>query len=136
MTSQSLNSPMLLRIAYDTEKKVVHLGPGQLWCDVYKKLADTDITVLGGRVSYVGVGGFTLGGGLSYLAGLHGLACDSLIDAQIVLADGSIKWASEDEDLLFALKGAGHAFGGKSASKVSLSKRVNGCVLQLSPSSS
>ena len=69
----------------------MHLGPGQLWTEVYKRLADTDVTVLGGRVSYVGVGGFILGGGLSYLAGLHGLACDSLIDAQIVLADGSIK---------------------------------------------
>jgi len=43
---------------------------------------------------YDGVGGFTLGGGLSYLTNLHGLAADSLVDAQVVLADGSIVWAT------------------------------------------
>jgi FAD/FMN-containing dehydrogenase len=136
VTSQPSDSPILSRIEYSSQKNAFHLGPGQLWSEVYKKLADTEHTLLGGRVSYVGVGGFTLGGGLSYLASLHGMACDSLIDAQIVLADGSIKWASEDEDLLFALKGAGHAFGGKSAPKLLSSPRVNGRVLQPSPSSS
>jgi FAD/FMN-containing dehydrogenase len=104
----------LQRVEYDNNKDVFHLGPGQPWRDVYKKLEEMDVTPIGGRVGYVGVGGFTIGGGLSYLANLHGLACDSLVDAEIVLADGSIKWASEDEDLLFVLKGAGHAFGGLS----------------------
>jgi FAD/FMN-containing dehydrogenase len=120
---------MMFRIEYDSEKNAFRLGPGQLWRDVYKNLEDKDVTLLGGRFGHVGVGGFTLGGGLSYLTNLHGLACDSLIDAQIVLADGSIKWASEDEDILFALKGAGHAFGGKSVPNSSSSQRVNGYVL-------
>jgi FAD/FMN-containing dehydrogenase len=136
MASQSPDLSMLSRIEYDSEKNIFRLGPGQLWRDVYKKLGDKDVTLLGGRVGYVGVGGFTLGGGLSYLANLHGLACDSLIDAQIVLADGSIKWASEDEDLLFALKGAGHAFGGKSVPNSPSSQCVKGRLLQPSPSSS
>lgn len=58
------------------------------------------------------MGGFTLGGGLSYLANMYGVAADSIVDAQVVLAGGGIVNAKDDEELLFALKGAGHAFGG------------------------
>ncbi|KAF8993100.1 hypothetical protein BDQ17DRAFT_1368779 [Cyathus striatus] len=96
---------------YNPTTSSVHIGPGQTWHKAYTALADKPVTVLGGRVGYVGVGGFILGGGLSYLANLYGIAADSLIDAEVVLADGSIVRAKDDEDLLFALKGAGHAFG-------------------------
>lgn len=98
---------------YEASENAFRLGPGSAWRDFYKAAKDLDTTVLGGRVGYVGVGGYTLGGGLSYLANVHGLAADSLLDAQVVLADGSIVWAKDDKDLLFALRGAGHAFGGK-----------------------
>ncbi|KAF8993095.1 hypothetical protein BDQ17DRAFT_1368771 [Cyathus striatus] len=47
---------------------------------------------------------FTLGGGISYLMNRHGLASDSIVDAQVVLADGSIKWAKDDPELMFALR--------------------------------
>lgn len=50
-------------------------------------------------------------GGLSYLVSEHGFCSDTLLDAQVVLADGSIVKASEDKDLLFALRGAGSNFG-------------------------
>jgi FAD/FMN-containing dehydrogenase len=71
------------------------------------------VTVLGGRVPSVGVGGFTSGGGISYLQNLHGLASDSVVDATVVLADGTIKSASSDPNLLYAVRGAGFTIGGE-----------------------
>jgi FAD/FMN-containing dehydrogenase len=99
-------------VEHDKAKGVVHLGPGQSWKDAYVKMADWDVTVVGGRVGFVGVGGFTLGGGLSNLSHEYGLASDNLVDAQVVLADGRIRWTSTEPDLLFALRGAGFSFGG------------------------
>jgi len=75
-------------------------------------LKDLPVTALGGRLPFVGVGGFTIGGGMSYLMNHHGLASDSIIDAQVILADGSIKWAKDDADLMWAIRGAGYTVGG------------------------
>lgn len=76
-------------------------------------MANLPVTVLGGRVGFVGVGGFTLGGGMSYLQNQYGLASDSIVDAQVVTAEGCIKWASKDADLMFAIRGAGYTIGGE-----------------------
>lgn len=58
-------------------------------------------------------GELTLGGGYGWLSGRYGLTIDSLLSVQIVLADGSIRMASADEnaDLFWAVRGAGHCFG-------------------------
>jgi FAD/FMN-containing dehydrogenase len=66
-----------------------------------------------GIVTDTGIAGLTLGGGIGWLNGLHGLACDSLAAAEVVTADGLVLRASADEndDLFWALRGGGGNFG-------------------------
>ena len=102
---------------FDPARETADVGAGLDWGDVDAKLAELapGYLLVGSRCPYVGVGGSTLAGGLSWLSHELGLGSDprNLLDARIVLSDGRAKWASEDPDLLWALRGGGGNFGGE-----------------------
>lgn len=91
----------------------VSVGVGASWNGVYAALDPLGLSVAGGRVAGVGVGGLTLGGGLSYFGPRYGWTCTTASSFEVVLADGSIVVANEEEnvDLFRGLRGGTNNFG-------------------------
>ncbi|KAL9104450.1 MAG: hypothetical protein Q9163_000602 [Psora crenata] len=91
----------------------VAIGAGAKWMDVSKVLDEKGLAVVGGRNSAVGVGGLTLGGGLSFFSPRFGLVCSNILSYELVLASGSIATASAstNPDLWRVLKGGSNNFG-------------------------
>ncbi|KAH7066736.1 hypothetical protein BKA63DRAFT_126814 [Paraphoma chrysanthemicola] len=103
----------LSKIALSSDKKIVSFQPGHTWFDIYSALEKDNVTVIGGRVASVGVGGLTLGGGISYFSSEYGLACDNVESYELVTASGVIIKVSQNRfpDLYWALRGGGNNFG-------------------------
>lgn len=112
-TGVTIDLGMLDQATYSHDTNLASIGTGGRWKDVYAKLHQQGVLVTGGRDGGVGVGGFLLGGGLTYFMGRHGFGCDSIQNYEVVLANGSIVNANRDEnaDLWKALKGGGSNFG-------------------------
>ena len=105
-------SPMNgVRVGPDLSRAVV--AGGATWGDVDAATAPFGRATPGGLISATGVAGLTLSGGIGWLRGRHGLACDNLLAADVVTADGRLIHASEHENpgLLWALRGGGGNFG-------------------------
>jgi len=97
----------------DQISRRVRLEPGARWMDVAAALEPHGWALSSGDYGGVGVGGLATAGGIGWLAREHGLTIDHLRAATIVLADGSVVRASEEEnpDLFWAIRGAGANFG-------------------------
>ncbi|KAJ7446925.1 hypothetical protein B0H11DRAFT_2336378 [Mycena galericulata] len=100
-------------IGLSRDQRVVSVGPGCTWKIVYEALQPYGLVALGGRASTVGVGGFLMGGGLSFLSHEFGLASESVLAYEIVLASGEIAIVSPHShaDLYWALKYGSTNFG-------------------------
>ncbi len=97
----------------DPAAQTVRVGGGCKWGDVDHATHAFGLAVPSGIVASTGVGGLSLGGGLGHLTRKYGLTIDSLLAADLVLADGSFVTASADEhsDLYWAIRGGGGNFG-------------------------
>lgn len=94
-----------------TGDNVVSIGAGAAWSDVYTTLEPLGLAVAGGRTAGVGVGGLSLGGGLSWFSPRYGWTFDSIVNYEVVLANGSIVAAQDNNDLMISLRGGGNNFG-------------------------
>jgi len=73
----------LNQVTVSSDQKQTSIGPGNRWVDVYSKLEPRNLSVIGGRVADIGVGGLTLGGGISFFSGRYGWACDNVINYEV-----------------------------------------------------
>jgi FAD/FMN-containing dehydrogenase len=103
----------LKSITVDPLARTATAGGGVLWGEFDAATQAHGLHTPGGRVTTTGLGGFTLGGGYGWTSATYGLACDNLISAEVVLADGGVVRASDREhaDLFWAIRGGGGNFG-------------------------
>ncbi|KAI1085388.1 hypothetical protein F5B20DRAFT_518142 [Whalleya microplaca] len=107
-----ISTQKLDQVLLDPDTGIARVGPGNRLDGIAAKLQGTGWTFVGGRIGNTGVGGLVLGGGLSYMSAQYGWAASSVIEYEIVLANGTIATASasENADLFKALKGGGNNF--------------------------
>jgi FAD/FMN-containing dehydrogenase len=100
-------------IQVDPAKRTVRAQSGVTWSEFDRETQTFGLATTGGSVSNTGIAGLTLGGGVGWLGGKYGLACDNLLSVDVVTAEGEFLKASENEnsDLFWALRGGGGNFG-------------------------
>src|SRR5271169_3872780 len=108
-----LDLSKLRHVSVNRESRVATAQGGAVWRDVDTATAVEGLATTGGLISSTGVGGFTLGGGAGWLMRKHGLACDNVRSAGVVLPDGRfVRASSEDHpDLYWGLRGGAGGLG-------------------------
>ncbi|KAK5109863.1 hypothetical protein LTR62_006470 [Meristemomyces frigidus] len=109
----TIDLTLLNELTVSEDRETTRIGPGNMWINVYQKLTPMGLSVVGGRVANIGVGGLTLGGGISWYVGRRGWACDGVRNYELVTADGEILQVNlaSYPDLYWALRGGGNNFG-------------------------
>jgi FAD binding domain/Berberine and berberine like len=125
---EDLSRTMLIRtmrmreVEVDPDLRIARVAAGALWGDVVGPARDHGLFALQGSSHDVGVVGYSLGGGVSFLSRKHGLASERIRAAEIVTADGRLRRvdASEGGDLFWALRGGGGNYGVVTALEIEL----------------
>ena len=101
------------RVRVDASRKTAVVQAGVTWAGFDQEAQAFGLATTGGVMSSTGVAGFTLGGGIGWLMRRYGLACDNLVAADVVTADGRRLHASstQHEELFWGLRGGGGNFG-------------------------
>lgn len=109
-------------VEVDPRRRIATIGGGTTTGEVLAATEPHGLVAAAGNSASVGFTGLTLGGGYGPLAGLHGLAVDNVLGAQVVLADGRIVDVDADHEpeLLWAIRGGGGNFGVVTALRVEL----------------
>ncbi len=126
-----LDGTMLMKTAamraveIDAAARIARVEAGVTWAEVAVPAAEQGLMALQGSAHDVGVVGYCLGGGVSFLGRKHGLACERLRAVEIVTADGVLRRvdADHDADLFWALRGGGGNFGAVTAVEIELLER-------------
>ena len=108
-----LSTQRMRGVEIDAEARTARVQAGTLWLEVTEAATPHGLFPLSGSSPDVGVVGYTLGGGLSWLARRHGLAADAVTAIELVTPDAQLVRATADvhPDLFWALRGGGGNFG-------------------------
>jgi FAD binding domain-containing protein/berberine-like enzyme len=108
-----LKTERMRGVTIDPENRIARAEAGVIWIEVVEAAAEHGLAALAGSSPDVGVVGYTLGGGLSWLARKHGIGANQVTAIEVVTASGDLvrtDWANEP-DLFWALRGGGGSFG-------------------------
>jgi FAD/FMN-containing dehydrogenase len=108
-----LSTRRMRGVDIDPTRRTARVEAGALWVEVAQAATSHGLFPLSGSSPNVGVIGYTLGGGLSWLARKHGLAANHVTAIEVVTADGRFRRATpvDHPDLFWALRGGGGNFG-------------------------
>ena len=103
----------LRSVHVDHARRTARAEGGATWSEFDRETQAFGLATTGGAISHTGIGGLTLGGGLGWLAGQYGLACDNLVSVDLVTADGTMvtATATDNPELFWGLRGGGGNFG-------------------------
>ena len=108
-----LKTSRMVGVEINAEERYARVGAGAIWSDVVGPAGEAGLTALSGSSHDVGVVGYSLGGGISWLARKHGLAANMIRAVELVTAEGKLIRvdAENHEELFWALRGGGGSFG-------------------------
>jgi FAD/FMN-containing dehydrogenase len=109
----TIDLSLMKGIHVDPARLTARAQPGLTVAELDRANGGFGLATPSGVVSSTGIAGLTLGGGIAWLQGKHGLAVDNLVSAEVVLASGDVVTVSDEneQDLFWALRGGGGNFG-------------------------
>ena len=117
-----LKTSRMIGVEVNVEERYARVQAGAIWADVVGRVAEHGLTAMSGSSPDVGVVGYTLGGGLSWIGRKYGLAANHVRAIELVTADGRLVRADHEShpDLFWAVRGGGGSFGVVTAIEIEL----------------